>query len=453
MRRRRGISGGTVAMLLLTVLVLTATFFVMYTIRQDEGDLSMDAEQLLASVNELIALSQHHLTDEQPPEATVIAAVQVTPVPVLTSTEAPTRSASETVATQNAPSPTVTPNASRALTLTIGGAITLESSIIDGAFNKTEQHYDFHEIFSGISNAVHADLNLAVLESVFTTDESKENDMVAPAGSVEALTAGGFDGVVLCAENALAGGRRAVQETLSTLQARGLLASGLRMPDDAERMTMLQINGIQLAILSYTESLSAESKRGIPDPLQQAAMLNLFQKEQAITDITQARQRGANAVIVFLHWGTKAATEPSQAQQLIAQALCDAGADVIIGTKSRAVQNVEWIRSTDNTRNTLVAWSLGTLLCEDRDTREVVSGALLHLRLAYDPVQNDVIISHVEYSPTYAWRQEEKGVNKYRVLLSAQPAPEGMIQRQREIMGRSLALIQTTFAGGAAIQR
>ena len=453
-RRRRGIAAGTIMMLLFTVVVLTATFLVMQAIRRDEGDLAMDAEQLLASVNELVLMSQHHLKEDDAPQAPAATAMASASTPQISAAAVPQTQPPVVQSTAYVqPQSTATPEQARTLTLTIGGSVTLESAIVDGAYSKAEGVFHYQDIFSRISDAVHADLNLLVLENVFTADANKRNDMVAPVDSLDALTAGGFDGVVLSAENVFAGGKTAVQETLAALQSRGLTALGLRTPESSQRIHMLQINGMRLAVIAYTDTLSAESKRGVPDEALQASMINLFSESQALEDVASAKQQGAQAVVVFLHWGSKAGTAPSQRQKNIAQTLCDAGVDVIVGTKSRAVQNVEWVTSTDHSHETLVAWSLGTLLCEDRDTREVVSGALLHLRLTLDADRNGVVISNVEYTPTYVWRQEENGANKYRVVLSAQTAPQTMIQKQQEIMDRSLKLIQNVFAGGAASPR
>ncbi|MBQ5832232.1 MAG: hypothetical protein IIW43_02025, partial [Selenomonadales bacterium] len=59
----------------------------------------------------------------------------------------------------------------------------------------------------------------------------------------------------------------------------------------------------------------------------------------------------------------------------------------------------------------------------------------------------------VEYTPTYIWRQEERGSYPYRVVRSDQSVPEGMIQKQREILARALVLIQSTMNKGIAVQR
>ena len=440
-------------MLLFTAVVLFSAFSVMYGIRQDEGDLTMDAEQLLTSVNQLLEMSQRHLTEEE-------AVVSTTPAAVASQVAVSTPQ--ETVAPVSTPvqatrvAPTATPavsNALRSMTMTISGSISLESMIVDGAYDRESGSYKYGEILAGISDDVHADLNIAILESVFTADASKRNDMIAPSASLDALTAAGFDGVVLSAENALAGGEKAVRETLDILQRRGMIASGLYLPESTQHINMLQINGMQLALLAYTDSLSQESKNSVRDLAMQNAMIDTFNETRAITDITAARQRGAHAVVVFLHWGNNQATEPTAEQKRIAQALCDAGANVIIGSHSRAVQTVDRLISSDGGHQTLVAWSLGTLLSEDRDTREVVSGTLLHVQLTHDVAANKTMVGLVEYSPTYAWRQEENGLQKYRVVLSAEAAPVTMIQKQRDIMSRALTLIQTTMSKGIAIQR
>jgi len=127
---------------------------------------------------------------------------------------------------------------------------------------------------------------------------------------------------------------------------------------------------------------------------------------------------------------------------------------LLLGYNCRNVHPVELLTSEkDPSHNMLSAWSLGTLISEDRDTRAVVSGALLHVQMTCDRTSGSISFDSVEYSPTYCWRQEENGVYPYRVVLSNQSVPEGMIQKQREIIARALVLIQTTMNKGIALQR
>ena len=62
--RRRKISFGTIAMLLIACVTVTVALGVMQTIRRDEGDLAMDAEKLLDSVTSLMEMSQRHINDD-----------------------------------------------------------------------------------------------------------------------------------------------------------------------------------------------------------------------------------------------------------------------------------------------------------------------------------------------------------------------------------------------------
>jgi len=453
MRRRKGVSGGTVLMLLFTVIVLMATFTVIYSIRRQEGDLAMDAGQLLESVNELIDISRRHLQATQTPGMSYAGAA----VPMGTAAVySPAQNTAEITPFVQTPVPaakTPTPEPKRTFTMTFGGAIALESSVVDGAYNKETEEYAFGETLYGIMTAVHADLNIAFLESILSSQSRKGDDLLAPLQGVRSVVSGGFDGVVLGTENALAGGQEGVLETLDALKNNGIASAGLCMPDNTQKMTVLQVNGVQIALLSYTESLSKESQNAVPNKDQRNAMIQVFSKEKAVSDISLARQQGAQAVIIFMHWGGRAATAPSQEQRKTAQLLCNAGANAIIGSRSDAVQHAELISAADGSHETLVAWSLGTLLNEDRSSREVVSGVLLHAQMTHDAQTGRVLISGIEYTPTYSWRQEENGVQKYRVLISSQPAPENMIERQREQMERARTLIQTTMSKGVGIER
>lgn len=444
MRRRRGISFGTIAMLLIACITLGSTFGVIMAIRKDEGNLSMDAEKLLASVSELMVMSQRHAN----PGPQSASAVSVTTVP---STALPAEAVHNTESVQGAvitPEPSTVPSQRHTLNLTFGGSVALESSVISGAA------YQYSDILSRISPAVHADLNFVILETLFTAGNISQRDLIAPLDSLQAVTSAGFDTAILGAQNALAGGATMAKETLEALSANGIRTAGLYTAENYRPYEILQINGLQVAVLTYTESLSAASKRAVSDEATQKSMVHIFDLNAACTDVAAARAQGADLVLVFLHWGMEDATEPDAAQKKIAQALSNAGVDLLLGYNCRNVQPVDFVQSnSDPGHQMLTAWSLGTLVSEDRDTRAVVSGALVHVQLTQDDATGAINFDKVEYTPTYCWRQEENGLYPYRVVLSNQSVPEGMIQKQREIIARALVLIQTTMNKGIAVQR
>ena len=451
--RRRKISFGTIAMLLIACVTVTAALGVMQTIRRDEGDLAMDAEKLLDSVTSLMEMSQRHINDDAVIATSIEVSVTKAPQP---QNEAP---AQTPVGTVNASVSSETPPPQQqeqrhSVTMTFGGTVSLQSAVMSGAYDKENKLYRYDELLSGISSAVHADLNFVIFESLLTSGSISDKDLMTHPDAVQALTKAGFDTAVLCHENALAGGESIVHETLRTLSENGVTAVGLYLPENARRYNMLQVNGMHIAVLSYTDSLSAASKRAVENSDTRNNMIHLFDPAAVQSDISSAKAQGAQAVLVFMHWGAKDAAEPTSAQRKTAQLLCNAGADLLIGYNSNQVQPVELLSSvTDLTHNMLTAWSMGTLLSEDRSSRAVVSGMLLHVQFTCNTQHTSINFDRIEYTPTYCWRQEERGIYPYRVVRSDQSVPEGMIQKQREILARSLVLIQTTMKKGIAVQR
>ena len=161
-----------------------------------------------------------------------------------------------------------------------------------------------------------------------------------------------------------------------------------------------------------------------------------------LADVQNARKQGADIVIVSLNWGKVSASKPTAEQKTIAQQLADAGADVIIGAGSRVVQPITWLSSKDangNTKHTLCAWSLGSLINESRKDGNVL-GMLLHLQIHYDG--KDISFQKVSYTPTYIWRYKQDNQYYYRIAVSDQPAPDGMSDDQIGYMQKALTNLQ-----------
>jgi len=115
---------------------------------------------------------------------------------------------------------------------------------------------------------------------------------------------------------------------------------------------------------------------------------------------------------------------------------------------------MEILNCTDEkgrSRQAFVAYSMGSLLTESRDGYDI-SGVLLHLQITCHG-DGQVTFSGAEYTPTYIWRQIVNEKWQYRVVASNAPAPEGMEQKQQEVMGRALKRIQETLKDSPVTQR
>lgn len=423
-RKRKRLSFGTIAMTVLMAVVLCCTAWAVLSIRGGRDALSMDAQRLSGSISALVAAVQPSAAPQitvsvvvtQPPataEAQTIPPATQTPAPAETQPAAPTAAASK-----------------RTIELSIGGAFVPSAKLNSGTLDKASGQYLPQSLFAGIAEALHADVNVVLLDAAAAEQQK------SAAWWAQAVKSAGFDWAVPVAEKPMDAASAEMQQQLSAV---GVTLSGA----NAEQgYTMHMVNGIRLAVLTYAENAGAGS------------WIAAFDAQAAAAAIALARAHGAQLVLVCMNWKKGTTSEPTAAQKQMAQALCDAGADMILGMRSEMVYPVQYLQnSAQNGRKTLVAWSLGTLLSDSRADRAAVSSVLLHVTVSYDTASGAADYAKVEYTPCYAWGQEDGGIYRYRVLQSALTAPAGMVARQSDIMARALKLIREVMQQGVAVQR
>ncbi len=125
--------------------------------------------------------------------------------------------------------------------------------------------------------------------------------------------------------------------------------------EDAKEITVVNVQGIDIALLNYTYGLNGYS---LPEDMPFACdLMTDWTKEKIQSDITRARDM-ADFVIVFPHWGTEYTTEETDEQRQWAQFFADQGVDLIIGTHPHVCEPVKWISAEDG-RQVLCYYSLG----------------------------------------------------------------------------------------------
>ena len=241
-------------------------------------------------------------------------------------------------------------------------------------------------------------------------------------------------------------GADGVRTTLEALHDRNLLTIGAyNTQEEASAICIRTLDNVPVAFLHYTEALSGTGKKAMKSSGASYAV-PLADADKISADIRRAREQGAAVVVVSLNWGTSGTSKPTNAQRKLAQAIADAGADVIVGAGTRVVQPVTWLthKNADGTAaQTLCAWSLGSLLNESRKDGNV-AGMLLQLQISWDG--QNISFGQVSYTPTYIWRQKVDGAYQYRVVASDQSAPNGMSEEQQGYMAKALRTIQNALA-------
>lgn len=441
-RERRGISLGTVFMLTLTVLVLTGTGMLLPRLM---GTADIDFNAVMLS-----ALDLHHAM----PELTLsdIPITDVTAVPEMT------EAAATPTPVQHTPTPSPAPTASPGgtVTLTLGGSIVVDDSIRQSAYYSESKKYDFTEILDLMDEELESDITMVTLENLTDPDE-KVSALNAPTDVMDMLAEHGVNVLGLGFAKALDKGHDSLKDTLTAARAMDLITVGAYGDQqEAAETVMLTIDRVNVAILHYTDSVTSAGKKFIKNNdaawmLPQTLISG--NADAVVGDILRAREAGADLVIVSVNWSGTSSFKLSTSVKNFAQRLADAGADIIVGSGTKAAQEVVWLtgKGEDGSiRHTLCAWSLGSLVTGGRNDGNV-AGMLLQLKVSFDGTA--ISFERVNYTPTYIWRYKQEGKYQYRVVPSDLTPPDGMSEDQIGYMEKALKNIQKTLDGSPVTLR
>ena len=428
-RSKRGVSLGTVVMLLLTIVVLGG-FCVLLPRLTGVTDVRTNAAELAVAIDQSlsqIAASGVSLVGPTP-QASVLP-------PSSLATATPTPAA-----------PTTPPE--QRFTLCAAGSIQINSNVQKALTD--DGTYRFEILFDDLEGDLAADLSIATLENNVISS-AKLSDSNIPADMLTPLRATGVNALCLGYYGALNGGISGLVETQQAVSTAGMTPYGVyASQQERDSLTLMDVNGISVALLSYQNELTSSGKRQTTDEEQAFAIAS--QQLPVITEeIAKARQAGAKVVVVSLCWGKEGATAPTSTQTELAQGIADAGADIILGTHSGTLQTVEILtanRGDGKYHPVLCAYSLGNLFTYDREKRSTLASILLRSDVVYDPATGCVAFDNLTYTPTYSWRGKEGGVTRYRTLLNdGQTYPDYVDDTQKGVMERCLTLVTDVMEG------
>ena len=233
---------------------------------------------------------------------------------------------------------------------------------------------DFHDVFTFVRPyfAV-SDLTVGNLETMlcaaapYTGEQYKVDGKYhcnAPQSFLDAVRQAGFDFLMLANNHNLDCGAAGIRETLNRIDDAGLMRTGLFAGPAERRFALVEVNGIRLALLSWSTWYNRNETRLTDEG--RRALLNEYAPDRAASDIAAARAAGAEFVLTYIHWGVDAEykTEPSASMRRMAQELADAGADYIVGSHTHSVQPHDLITARDG-RIVPVAWSMGNFVTSE----------------------------------------------------------------------------------------
>ena len=264
--------------------------------------------------------------------------------------------------------------------------------------------YNFDSIFRFVTDEISAaDLAVANLETTLAgTDNGYQYsgfpNFNCPDAIVDALKNAGFD-MLLTANNhsydtTLVGFKR----TLEVVREAGLETLGTYLSADEQKWTIQDVN-----YFTYNN-------------------LPAFYSEVE-TYLQEMKDAGAEATMLYIHWGVEYQLSANQDQANIAQQLCDLGVDVIVGGHPHVVQPVDLIESTvDPNHKTAILYSMGNAVSNQRagnistiNTPHTEDGVFF--KVTFSKYSDDTVyLDRVEVVPTWVNLNTNNGSRQYNIV-------------------------------------
>lgn len=385
-------------------------------------------------------------------EGSPLAFLHPTPTPSPTPTPAPTATPTPTPT----PSPTPEPTPKSATIRSIG-EIAIQDNVLAAA-RQDDGSYDFSAMLSLAADAIgNADYTVADVEGSMsdTEDYSGGSLLRTPSSLITALKDCGVDMLNLCNDHALDSYFDGLKATMSNCRDAGMeyvgAASSLMEKESGKIVT---INGINVGFIAYTDSLNGMEKKSDSEAVEYG--VNLIRKStKPKSDVELCRSMGADVVVAYMSWGDMFSTKVTANQQKMAQALAQAGVDVIIGYNPHVIQPASWIEVKDGdtvTHRTLCLGAPGNLLSDAVDKSE--TGIIFQFTIQEREDFSGYDIVSPCYVPTYVWRTaNEDGSYEYRAVAVGQwleEAPEGMSYAQHSRLKEVWAEVQSAMGADVA---
>ena len=130
------------------------------------------------------------------------------------------------------------------------------------------------------------------------------------------------------------------------------------------------IHGQHIAIIAATQVIDSDLQTAWTATATQPGLASAYDVNDLVAAVEAARKT-ADTVIVYLHWGTELDACPNPLQEPLAQALVQAGADIIVGTHAHVLLGGGYLGSA------YVDYGLGNFAFYDNSPPENASGSLV----------------------------------------------------------------------------
>lgn len=324
----------------------------------------------------------------------------------------------------------------RATVLTTGDLMMHMPTVRSGA---KDGSYSYEYIYSYIRDYVKkADYAVVNLETTLSGTEGKNYSGYPKFNSPDAVASGaasaGFDLMLTGNNHCYDYGTPGLLRTLEVVKGAGLDTLGTYAKLDEQKYLVKELGGIKVGMLNYTfadikDDPSRPTVNDLPTDSAAAGLINAFDYDmldlfytEVENQIAAMKAAGAEAFVLFIHWGNDYTTRISDSQKAIAQKMCDLGIHVIAGSHSHVVQTMDLLQSSqDADHKTVVLYSMGNFLSNQRadnislSTGQSEDGVLFSFTLA-SYGDGNVVVESIDLLPTWVLIRGTGDGRTYHIL-------------------------------------
>jgi poly-gamma-glutamate synthesis protein (capsule biosynthesis protein) len=244
--------------------------------------------------------------------------------------------------------------------------------------NRETHTFNYDDVFRYIKPVIEgADISIANLEVTLAgTPYTGYPQFSSPADLAVSCKNAGIDYLVTANNHAADRGKKGIISTIYKLDSIGIPHTGTFLNSSCrDSLTPLMIykNGISIALLNYTFSTNSII---VQDPV----IVNMLDKGLITKDVRKAKNKNADIIILFLHWGTEYDTIPAKDQTELADYFESIGVDLVIGSHPHVLQKMVRTINPVTEKDDLVVYSLGNFISNQRKPK-TDGGSMVRIEL------------------------------------------------------------------------
>ena len=321
---------------------------------------------------------------------------------------------------------------------TVGSAgdILIHDPLITNA-KQADGSYDFNNIFEHIT-AYHNKYDLMIMNLEVTFGGTKAGAYCgypmfnSPDSLADAIKNAGVDMLLTANNHTYDTGEAGMLRTMQVLNEKGIAFTGTRQNENDTVYTVKEVNGIKIGIVCYTYSTTSGDIKALNGNVMTSSAgrrVNTFDYNkleefyiEAEAAFGQMKQAGAEATMIYVHWGNEYHRTPNSYQTQMAQKISDMGYDVIVGGHPHVIQPFDTLTGK-NGNKTVCIYSMGNavsnqraeIMDSDNYSGHTEDGMIFGVK--FDKYSDGtVVLADVNILPTWVNLKKENGKRVYQII-------------------------------------